>query len=202
MRMRYLPGKFALVVSATILFPASSMSQDVGGLIGGLIRGAAEAQRQQQLRDQEQQQIKLQQRAVLLEQRRNDAELRAQQRIENDRREAQLHEQEDTRQKRETLARLIPAAKALIEDATSFLRANQSNPKALDFVEQINGLNSALTDGDPIKLQNLMQSLAADLRREPGYGKLEGKRLEQQQADADLYLPELVKSANRGGPTF
>ena len=92
---------------------------------------------------------------------------------------------------------LVPAAKALIEDATSFLKANPSNPKLLDFAGQINGLNSALADGDPAKIKNLMQNLAADLRQEPAYATLEDKRLKQQQADAEHYLPELVKIAKQ-----
>src|ERR1017187_6045524 len=195
--MRIIRWALAIAVAAVALCPAASMSQDIGGIFNNIMRNAIETQRQQQLRDQQQQQFDLQQQEILLEQRRKDAESRAQQQIDAARLEAHFKAEEGDRLKREDLSKLVPAAKALIEDATSFLKANPSVSKALNFVAQINGLNSALAESDPAKLKNLMQNLAADLRQEPAYPILEDGRLKKERTDAERYLPELIKTAKQ-----
>lgn len=84
-----------------------------------------------------------------------------------------------------------------IEDASSFVKANPSNPKLIGFIEKINDLDAALIQGDPSKLKYLMEDLSGALRHEPGYEVLEVDRNIKRQEEAARYLPVLIKTAQQ-----
>ncbi len=182
---------------------------NIYGIINQMARQAAEQQR----RERELEDRHRAQQEIILEQRRREAEIRAQQRHEREKRAAQLRaerlQQEkeeakraklwqealDAERKKQAAAKLVPAGKQLIEDASDFLKTRP--PRALEIVEQISNLNDSLTGGDPHKIQNLMQLLVATLRGEPGYDAFEQRRGEEKREEANAYLASLLKTANQ-----
>lgn len=203
---RVCAGVLACAIAST---SASYAQVNIYGLVNEMARQAAEAQRRQHQIDEQRRAEK----AIILEQRRRDAEIKAQQRHERDRREAEERADEQRRaaaeaeaqkqqklvqeaaERRAEAAKLVPAARQLIDDATEFLKTNP--PKALDIVEQVAGLNSSLGVPEPDKLQSQMQALVTTLRGQPGYGDFEQRRGEKKREEANLYLAELVKTAKQ-----
>jgi hypothetical protein len=175
---------------------------NIYGVISEVARAAAEQQRQQQQLEAERQA----RRAVIQEQRRREAEARTQERAERARRALEARAEDERRaaiqkaaaeaeQKRQAMARLVPAAKQLLQDASEFLKTNPT--KALELVEQISSLNTALESTDPELLQGLMKSLVTALRAEPGYDAFESGRGEMKRAQTNAYLADLIKMAKQ-----
>jgi hypothetical protein len=101
------------------------------------------------------------------------------------------------RQQHEAFLKIAPAAKELIDDASTFVKENSTNVKLVTFIKKINELNSALAAEDPAKIKPLMEGLVGDLRHETGYAKLEAARIKQKQEEAARYLPELINIAKQ-----
>jgi hypothetical protein len=205
----------AVTISAVLFLSAISYAKaqiNIGGVINELARAAAEQQR----RETELEAQRRAREAILLEQRRQQAEARAQQKLDRERAEAFAQAERDkketaqraadearqaaqraadeARQKEENYRRLLPAAKQLIQDASEFIKTNP--PSALDLVEQVATLNSALSSNDADKIKNLMQLLVTSLRGESTYVEFEQRRGERKREEANVYLADLTKTAN------
>lgn len=185
----------ALVLAVALLMvPTISFSQDFGGIAGALIQGAINAQRQQQYQD---------------DLRRGYQEPRRRSRVDkesdrqDDKRVAAEKKAETTRLQQEEFDKIAPAAQELIDDASTFVKENPSNPKLLQYIKKIAALNSTLTTNNTKttnntnKLKSLMEGLVTDLRREPAYAKLSADRIHKKKMEAAQYLPELIKTATQ-----
>jgi hypothetical protein len=174
----------SIFVTAIVLFPTVSFAQDFGGIAGALIHGAINAQRQQQYYNQ-------QRRPRPRSNDSGEAISRVEKNKKSDKKTA------DAQQDREAFQKIVPAVKDLIEDASTFVKQNPSNPKLVGFIKKISALNAALAAESLPKLKPLMEDLVGDLRHEPGYEKLEAARSEQKRLEAARYLPELTKTARQ-----
>ncbi|MES2030595.1 MAG: hypothetical protein V4477_15560 [Pseudomonadota bacterium] len=174
----------SIFIATIVLFPTVSLSQDFGGIAGALIHGAINAQRQQQYQNQ-------QRRPRHRSNENDEAVSRVEKNKKSDGKKA------EAQQEREAFLKIVPAVKDLIEDASTFVKQNPTNPKLVTFVKKISGLNSALAAENLPKLKPLMEDLVGDLRHEPGYEKLEAARSEQKRMEAARYLPELTKTAKQ-----
>ena len=172
----------SILTATIVLCPTASISQDLQGIAGALI-GAAMAQRP----------------PIIYYQQRQGTEHRLRGSGSNRRNEARrtTEKTETTRQQHEAFLKIAPAAKELIEDASTFVRENPANIKVVAFIKKISALNSALAAEDSAKLKPLMEGLVGDLRHEPGYEKLEVARSKLKQEDAARYLPELIRTAKQ-----
>jgi len=193
----------AAVLCCLICVSTSAYAQiNIYGLVNEMARQAAEAQRRQQ----EIQQQRRAQQQIIMEQRRRAAEIKAEEKHERDREAAEEAKREAAQREarrqaqaaaaeREAVARLAPAAKQLIGDATEFLQTNP--PRALDIVQQVADLNSSLSASSSDKIQSLMQQLVSTLRSQPGYDTFEQARGEKKREEANVYLAELLKTATQ-----
>jgi hypothetical protein len=180
-----------ILVAAVVFFPTISLSQDISGIAGALISGAINAQRMQQYQNQNQNQN--QQRYQVEPRRKGSRNSEGRE----DKQQLGTNRAAAVQEKREAFLKLAPAAKELIEDASTFVRENPSNPKLVEFIQKINDLDSAVAAEDALKLKPLMETLAGELRHEPGYEILEAARNKQKQEEAARYLPELVNTAKQ-----
>ncbi len=185
------------LIATIVFFPTVSLSQDFGGIAGALIQGAISAQRQQQYLNQQRHS----------QHRSNDNdEVRRSRHRSNDNGEVGSRSDKnkngdqktiEAQQQREAFLKIVPAVKDLIEDASTFVKQNPTNPKLVAFIKKISELNSALAAENLAKLKPLMEALVGDLRHESGYEKLEAARSEQKRVEAARYLPELIKTAKQ-----
>jgi hypothetical protein len=166
-----------IFIPGVSLFSSTSMSQDIGGIIGGMMR----LQQQQYYNGRQYQ-------------RRRHSE-DGDSSKENG--EVNRKKENDERQKAEEVKTQAQAAKDLIEDASSFVKDNPSNPRLIEFVEKINDLDAALILGNPLKLKHLMEELSGALRHEPGFEVMEANRIGKNEQEAARYLPELITTSKQ-----
>jgi hypothetical protein len=172
------------LIATIVFFPTVSFSQDFGGIAGALIQGAINAQRQQQYLNQQRR----------YRHRSNDSD---EVRSRSDKNKKSDQKTVEAQQEHEAFLKVAPAVKDLIEDASTFVKQNPTNPKLVAFVKKISELNTALAAENLAKLKPLMEALVGDLRHESGYEKLEEARSEQKRVEAARYLPELIKTAKQ-----
>jgi len=190
-----LSSKLLLVTTVSFFSPSMSFSQDIGGIAGAIIQGAITAQRMQHYQNSQRQSYEPRQRSRATG---NSENHRAQRKPDEQNDKPRISEkQADTDRNNEAFLKMAPAAKDLIEDASTFVKENPSNPKLLEFIQKINELNSALAAQNAAKLKQLMETVVGDLRREPAYAKLEADRQEKRRAETERYLPEVITAAKQ-----
>jgi hypothetical protein len=102
------------------------------------------------------------------------------------------------REKKQRLERILPVAGGLIDDAkATLIKVDPKNPKLLDYVELIAGLNSAIAGDDPDEIERKSAALSTQLSREPVFQKLEADRAEKQKQASAQYLGDAIQLAQK-----
>jgi hypothetical protein len=189
-------AKLLLVATVSFLSPSISFSQNIGGIAGAIIQGAISAQVMQQYQNSQRRSYEPRQRSRGAG---NSDNPKAQRNPDEQNDKARISEKRaaDIERNNEEFLKIAPAAKDLIEDASTFVKENPSNPKLLEFIQKLNELNSALAAQNVVKLKQLMETVVGDLHREPAYAKLEADRREKKRLETERYLPELIKTAKQ-----
>lgn len=118
-----------------------------------------------------------------------DAEAEAKERAAQAAVEAQAARAEAATKLRQTqFERASAEAKKVIDDASSFVKANTATPKLLDYVQQIADLNSSLSGGDPVDTEAKTRALLKSLQADDDFQKFRVRREEErrQQTARDL----------------
>jgi len=102
----------------------------------------------------------------------------------------------EAEKKQDQLARVKPAAKELIEEASEFVGKNPNHPKLLQFVQEIATLNAALSAADPDQIAKLAASLSTELQAEPQFQQLLGEHEKEKREEAARHLADAIQLAN------
>ena len=86
------------------------------------------------------------------------------------------------------LARVVAAAKKLLNDAAQFITENPQNPKRLDYAERNATLNAAVGQNNPDEIESKMADLSGELSRDKDYQQFINDR------DA-RYLSDVIRLA-------
>jgi hypothetical protein len=135
-----------ILIVAVVFSPTVSLSQDISGIAAAVISGAINAQRMQQYQNQQNQN----QQTYQSEPRRRAGRKSAHR---EEKQQSRANKAAENQQKREAFLKLAPAAKELIEDASTFVKENPSHPKLVEFIQQLNDLDSALAAEDAIEFE-------------------------------------------------
>ena len=73
------------------------------------------------------------------------------------------------RERADHLEKAVAAAKKQLDDAAQFIKEDPQNPKLLDYVDRIAGLNAAAGQGDPDDIERKMANLSAALANDKDY---------------------------------
>ncbi|WP_157100609.1 hypothetical protein [Rhodoplanes sp. Z2-YC6860] len=201
MRRPILTAICVAAFTATANAPAHAQL-NVGTFINEMARRAQEAERQR-LQIEQQQRAE---RALALEQKRYEAEVRAQQKLDQDRKEALLAAEqadldriakaaEEARLRAASLERLLPEARQLIADATAFLKTNP--PRVIELVEAISNLDAATKGDDPNKVASLIETLKASLRTRAGFDRFAVEREGLRQRELEQSRNQVNKLAGQ-----
>ena len=99
--------------------------------------------------------------------------------------------------RRTRVEKLAPTAKQLITDASEVLKVDQANPKLLEYVEQISGLNAAMVQGDADAIEKRSMALSTALQREPKYAEIVKARVAEIKRQEAIHLGEAIKLTKR-----